>query len=254
MHQVRFVSPLELKKWVANKPADLLDCLRNDQIIIAKNYYPRSEILQLRNRAFQWGQDCPASWHPLQGDLPDFHQLQNDHPQSVVKSKMHVFFYHGWHEENNKLFDYFSDVFWLKAKVGGYPENSFLKQTPKEGVVSRVYIRHYPQGGGYLGEHFDHVAKFSLFQAVIPAFDFGKDFKTGGLYLRDKNKTVEFFDHEMSAGDLVLLSTTDGHGVSPIDPEFEYDWKRNTGRWSIVPLIIETNDNLNRIPAKPAIP
>ena len=31
------------------------------------------------------------------------------------------------------------------------------------------------------------------------------------------------------------------HGVEAIDPEFEFDWLREDGRWIIMPIIIDSD-------------
>ena len=246
MYQVRVLSPGELRKLASEKPQSLLEILQSKEVIIAKNYFPKQDIMAIRARTYQWGLDVDPSWHPLLENCPDYHRVVDDPPMAFLKSRMHLFLHHGWHEENNKLFDYFSDVFWMKSQVGGFPRNAYLRQTPSQGLISRVQVHHYPKGGGYIKEHYDHVAPFALFQAMIPAFTKGQDFSAGGLYVRDENNEILFLDDQLNAGDLVLMSTNNMHGVAPVDPEDDYDWKLSSGRWSIVPLIVESDYNKDR--------
>ena len=209
------------------------------QAFVVKQFYDGNFILNLRAEMFRRGMETEPSWHPLEDDCPDYHRLHDNYPKAHVKSKMHAFYLHGWHEHNRDLFETFREIFAIKNVLGGHPESAFISNRPRDGVVARVLVHHYPSGGGYQEEHIDPVADFAKLQTLIAASQYGEDFFEGGLYAKEVSESERnYVDPFTEPGDLMLISPGIFHGVAPVDPEESYAWRANSGRWIIMPIML----------------
>lgn len=209
------------------------------EAFVVKQFYDGAFVLGLRSQLFEKGLQTEPSWHPLKDDCPDYHRVHDNYPQAHVKSRMHAFYLHGWYEQNRAVFDAFGEIFRMKNVLGGHEETAFLHNRPRDGVVARVLVHHYPCGGGGQEEHIDPVADFAKLQTLIAASQYGTDFREGGLYARrDADDRRNFIDPHAEPGDLMLLSPGIRHGVAPIDPDKAYDWRLEAGRWIIMPIML----------------
>ena len=209
------------------------------EAFVVKQFYDGAFVLAFRSQMFQQGLEREPSWHPLKDDCPDYHRLHDNYAKAHVKSRMHAFYLHGWYERNREVFDTFSEIFRIKNVLGGYEESAFIGNRPSDGIVARVLIHHYPSGGGYQEEHIDPVADFAKLQTLIATSEYGKDFRQGGLYAKESAEGERnFIDPYTEPGDLMLLSPGIHHGVAPVDPDEEYNWRIDRGRWVIMPIML----------------
>jgi hypothetical protein len=216
--------------------------VRAPEIFIVREFYDPREILSLRQRVFDLGRLSEPSWHPLFDDCPDYHRLHDNYPKAYVKAKMHAFYFHGWYKANAGLFDFFGEIFDIKTFLAGHDRGAFVANVPSDGQVARVNLQNYPVGGGYVAEHVDPTSEFALIQTLVQASSWGDDFSSGGLYARREEGAEKFYlDHLSSPGDLLVLSPAIPHGVEPIDPEHDYEWQVNRGKWTILPIIVNSD-------------
>jgi hypothetical protein len=240
--KVNFSSREEFEKLVYQQPERFLDRIRVPEVFVIQRFYDPQEILALRQRVFAGALQTDPSWHPLLDDCPDYHRLHDNYPNAYVKAKMHAFYFHGWREENSPLFRYFQDIFRMKCYLGGMDVGLDLRNTPSQGFVARVNLQNYPRGGGYISEHIDPNSKFALIQTLIQASDPQRDFHSGGLFARASDRADKvYLDHHSKPGDLMVLSPGIPHGVDPIDEGGEYDWRLNSGKWTILPLFVASD-------------
>ncbi len=183
-------------------------------VFIVQQFYPRNEILQLRQQVFEKGLQSEPSWHPLFDDCPDYHRLHDNYPKAWVKSKMHATYYHGWHAHNQPMFAFFREVFAIKNYLAGMEETAHIQNIPSNGAVARVNVHHYPRGGGYQTEHLDPTSKFAKIQTIVQASQFGVDFSIGGVYGKASPEDAPFrVDPHTEPGDLIVMSPGIQHGV-----------------------------------------
>jgi hypothetical protein len=226
-----------------------LDRIKDHEIFIVKKILDPSFCISLRNESFTWGQESESSWHPFFDNCPDYHRLHDNYPNAHVQQKFHAFYRHNYQCKNNLIFHEMKDLFILKNRLAGFEDNEFFNNVPSNGIVPRINVHHYPIGGGYQAEHIDPSGPFAQIQTLIAASKFGSDYKTGGVYAR-KNKTENklYIDHLTDIGDMMVLSPSIPHGVSPIDSNEKYSPHLNNGRWIILPLFLYSDypheDNL----------
>lgn len=229
----------EFLNLIRESKAEFLNRIHFPELFIIEGFYEKNEILNLRSRIHSASLKSDPSWHPLKEGCPDYHRLHDNYPGAHVKSKMHGHYFHGWYAHNNALFEKFREIFEIKAWLGNFDEKSYLNSTPSAGPIARVNFQNYPKGGGHISEHLDPNSSFALIQTLIQASTYNDDFKKGGLYARTAPGAEKFYiDQHTNIGDLIVLSPAIPHGVDPIDPESNYNWLENSGKWTILPLIV----------------
>lgn len=239
--KINFYSRIDLERAVS-EPEKFLERIRTPEAIVVSQFYPRDEILALRRDVFQRCLGTNPSWHPLLEGCPDYHRLHDNYPGAHVKSKMHGFYFHGWYEHNAKLFSYFRDIFELKCLLGQMELDHYWLNTPRQGFVARLNLQNYPRGGGYLAEHVDPDSRFALIQTLVQGTEYDQDFHSGGLFARAHLEGEKvYLDPHTRPGDLMILSPAVPHGVDPVDPEEVYDWRTNAGKWTVLPLFVESD-------------
>lgn len=240
--KVNTITKLDFLELVYRNTEEFYLKINTPEVFVIKRFYDKDKILELRKKAFDWGGNTSPSWHPCLDGCPDYHRIHDNYPNAYVKAIMHAYYRQGYYDDNNELFDYFSEIFDLKNFLAGYKSGTFIKNIPSQFQIARVNIHNYPKGGGYQSEHIDPVSKFASIQTIVQASEYGKDFKTGGLYARkEKNGEKFYLDSYTDVGDLMVLSPGINHGVDIIDSEAELNWNNNDGRWMIMPIIINSD-------------
>ena len=241
--KITFLERAEIFELVKNNRENFLKRILETEVFIVKRFYDPKTILDMRSKIFESGLKTDPSWHPLFDGCPDYHRLHENYAQAHVKSRMHGFYFHGWPEKNAELFSYFGEIFELKCLLaGGLNASEFIRQIPSDGVIARVNFQNYPSGGGCISEHVDPKSNYALIQRLVQGSNHNQDFKEGGLYARkDLQSEKVYLDQHTEAGDLMILSPAIPHGVDPIDPQAVYDWRQNSGKWTILPLFVSSD-------------
>jgi hypothetical protein len=223
--------------------AQLLEWVLHEAV---EGFYPRERVLALRAYAQRLADREPPSWHPCLDGVPDYHRIVDEYPGSWVRSRMHAHIFHRFNG-NAELFSELRDVFKLKNVLAGEAEDAYLDAPPSAGVIARIAVNHYPQGGGYQAEHLDPTSRFARIQTIIQASDPGVDFKAGGLYVRvQEDADPVRIDPHTRMGDLMVLSPDIRHGVAPVDADADLDWSSPAGRWMIMPILVRSDYDADR--------
>ena len=114
--------------------------------------------------------------------------------------------------------------------LGGFKHDKYEKNTPKNGVIDRFQIVHYPAGAGWLETHSD---PYHNQRVIVSGFlsEREKDYKTGGFYYYKKKGSIIDCDYEIEKGDMLTSYATVLHGVSQIDSGKKINYNSPTGRW-----------------------
>ncbi len=240
--KITFCTKSEIDGMVINSSEEFLSRIAAPEIFVVKEFYDPKAVLAFRQEIFEMGLSTPPSWHPLLDDCPDYHRLHDNYPNAHVKSKMHGFYFHGWYEQNARLFDHFYEIFRLKCLLAGLENSRSLRNLPSQGFVARVNFQNYPRGGGHIREHVDPHSQFALIQTLVQASEPFRDFNSGGLFARAAQGAEKIFlDYHTAPGDLLILSPAIPHGVDPVDNGEDYDWRINSGKWTILPLFVASD-------------
>jgi len=126
----------------------------------------------------------------------------------------------------------------LRNALSGLPDY-FATTEETDGFISAPSVMHYPIGGGYMQEHADPVSKQKCVISAVMSKR-GKDFTTGGLYLKDFDGRKIDVEALTEVGDVLVFNPSCRHGVEAIDPGPRLLWDDPRGRWmmfsTLVPL------------------
>ena len=211
-------------------------------IYLIKNVIDRDVIKFIREEIEEWTLNEEQRWVPLDENCVNFHRINDDYEKSYVKTKAHTFYYNLWLKESEPIKNYFLEIFDFKRQITNFANLDYLHNKPIDGFVSRVIVHHYPIGGGYMEEHTDPVNIYNPVQTIIQASEKGKDYISGGLFVRDPESNEEIFvDDDFRIGDMIVFNPHIPHGVKPIDKNKETDWKVKNGRYLIIPLSLRSD-------------
>jgi len=143
-------------------------------------------------------------------------QIHPDHPDQIIKANFISFSVFPWNEESNDLFETYRQLFILRNKLAGLPDDLYHK-TCDEKLTARIAMQYYPSSYGFMNSHTDPK---NIHQFAIPTLTLskiGKDFSTGGFFLVNENNKRQYMDSLLNFGDLTLFHTSIPHGVEVID-------------------------------------
>ncbi len=109
-----------------------------------------------------------------------------------------------WNKDPVGTFKHGNHIWGLIKLLGGFKYGEFSLNTPKDGVVDRAQIAHYPVGAGRIPKHTD---PFHNQKAILGVYmsQYGEDFQDGGLYFINQNDQVILLEPEIKKGDAVVL-------------------------------------------------
>jgi len=245
--KINIISKQDFFELSQKKTKEFLEKIERPEAFIVKNFYSSEFVLNLVDKTFKWGRSEEASWFPFYDDCPDYHRLHDNYPNAHVKQKFHGFYYHNYFKKNSQIFKMMSDLFILKNNLAGFNDDEFMFNKPSDGIVPRINLHHYPQGGGYQKEHVDPSGPFAQIQTLIIGSNYGIDFNKGGLFARKTQEDEKIYlDQFTKPGDMIVISPKIPHGVDPIDPDLKYSVKSKKGRWIILPLFLFSDYKTNK--------
>ena len=214
-----------------------------ENVYIIRNYLSHKQTQEIRSICQKVAKNQEACWHPCLDGVPDYHRLHNNYAKAHVKSVQHGFYFHPW---NKGLLDFlkFREIFEFKLKMGGLKTSDFLKlygNIPSDGTILRLVAHQYPQGGGGQQKHIDPVSNYARVQTLIMLSQRGDDYQNGGLYIEHPSLGKIELDPLSKCGDLILLSPDIVHGVDSVDQQISLDWNLTTGRWILLPIMLDSD-------------
>lgn len=186
------------------------------------------------------------SFHKMKENCPNFHRLIDSriYKKYSANHLKHSFYFFPWNQDPLNMFNKIYKKWRAFKYLGGFKYNEYEDNTPKDGVVDRFQIVHYPTGAGWLETHQDpyHNQRF-----IISGFlsERGRDYKSGGFYYYKRNRKIIDCDYEIETGDMLTSYATVLHGVSQIDYGKKIDYNSPKGRW-FLGLYSNDSDHLKK--------
>ena len=229
---------------------ELIDLFIKGAIIILKGVFEPTIDSEIKNLIWKFKINNPSfdatKFEIIEG-CPDFWR-KIDKPIGPPGGYTFIgnqFYFFRW----NKYFpfDKFDD-FWHLIKIlsGGNPD-IFKDNTPKDEIVDRALVNHYPIGTGHISPHRDPANN----QKVAPALVLsrcGEDYEKGGFFVLDSNRNKRFFDNQIQAGDVVCWYPTIYHGADVPESKMPNDdvWNCIEGRWQMGLFSIDSSHKEKR--------
>jgi hypothetical protein len=136
-----------------------------------------------------------------------------------------------WNRDLFNLYRRYASIYRLRNVLGGFPPDTFISRKAERGCAARLAVHFYPSGKGHLGAHTDPLGSHQVALASLAMSRSGRDFKTGGFYLKRMNGERLFVEDVLEPGDLYLSNPACVHGVEVVDIDTEYDPTGHAGRW-----------------------
>ena len=214
---------------------EMREGLHQGVIYVARNVFPRDDLLRIREYLARIGQSSLPNYEPLTEGAPNFHRVYGD-SRSYVRGRFHQWSFFPWNMDVFDLFELVRPAYRLNNRVNGWPEDKYLGQEPQEGCVARLTFQAYPQGAGYIARHQDVAGPHKFTTVLLTLSDKGTDYRQGGAYFARSEDENEDFDADdvLRIGDLIYTHSEVVHGVAPIDPDARPNWLDFQGKWTLV--------------------
>ncbi|GGY06535.1 hypothetical protein GCM10007160_37620 [Litchfieldella qijiaojingensis] len=186
---------------------------------------------RIRKYLISLGKNSLPVYYSIHEGCPNFHRVNHWDPRSHVRGCFHQFSFFPWNDDIFKFFELFKNVFYLKNRLSGLPETSFLSSVPEDGCVARLSFQYYPVGGGALNKHKDPVDYHQLTVPTMLLCQKGVDFHKGGAYVMNHLDEKIYIDELSDWGEVTYFNAQMVHGVDKIDPDAEHCWEEFKGRW-----------------------
>ena len=236
MRQIRRVPWPEFReKVIAQEPGFVTELVGNiyaGDVYILEGSYPKDFCRELIEKTFAWGQTREPSFHKVLEGSPDFHRVVNkDLAQNYSFQRVyHHYFFYRWNGDPLKIWNVIDQRWGIFKFLGGFGFDEYTRNSPKDGIVDRIHIHHYPQGAGEIETHSDpYKHQRTIMGALLNKK--GVDFKTGGLYFIDQHDRRIDVDGQLDVGDSYIGFPTVLHGLDVIDQGTPVDWTLPKGRW-----------------------
>jgi len=215
----------------------LVESLYAGDVYILKKVFPQDFMINLRNEVFKDGKKTPSEFYKMLEGCPNFHRIID---ATVAKnysfeSYKHSYYFFPWNKDRFNLFEETNKRWSIIKILSGLKPDEYVKNTPKDGVVDRIQIVHYPSGTGKIETHSD---PYLLQRVIISGFmtKRGRDYSTGGAYFVDKGDKKINIEDNVEIGDFAIYFPTVYHGVTTVDESKKVDWNSKEGRWWFGPF------------------
>ena len=253
MQKIFFNKIIKLSKKefiLADKKKILNHILKGNIIIVKKSV----ELIKLKSicKLLEKKNVKPAkSTKMLEGIKNIFYAAE---PKKIIKEKEYKvlnksWYFFPWNKDNTGLVKLVQPLFDNVLKINGFDPNKIKRKTPKDGIVQRFHLMHYPLGSGYISRHVDpsHITKAT---AGIYITQFGKDYSNGGFYVINKNKKKINIDKFIKSSDMVLFYSSMPHGVDIVTAK-KINYKNFlSGRWFLNLTVVASHHNKNRVTSR----
>lgn len=228
---------------------------------IIRNLYKESSIIILRNAASKELKQSmfdlvksyekrKPTFHKMCDGVKNFYRIIDKrvaYKYSTYAIKQSYYFFN-WNCKNKVQKKFQSGVydFWRYIKIiSGISKKEYENNIPSDYKIDRIQIVKYPKGGGQLKDHIDNVKNLRVTSGLMMAKK-GIDFKSGGIYFRNKNYKKIFIENKINERDAVIFCGSIVHGVSKIDPKQRINWKSKNARWYIGMFVEDSDHNKDR--------
>ena len=211
---------------------EIVSSIYAGDVYILESSYPKEFCNELKHKTFNWGNNIAPSFHKIYESCPDFHRIVT--PELAKKYSfervMHHYYFYRWNNDTLKIWGAITERWGILKFLGGFRLDEYENNTPKDGIVDRIHIHHYPSGAGEIETHSDPYENQRTIMGAQMS-EKGIDYHSGGLYFINQKGEKILVDDEIKIGDTYIAFPTVHHGVEIIDKDTKGDWEKISGRW-----------------------
>jgi|TARA_B110001452_G_C15163483_1_gene404612 hypothetical protein len=231
LRQVKILTYKNFNKIIVQKNLRLIKKIIKDlylgDVYIIRNSIPPSFLENLKNKLLNWSKKEKSKFHKINKKCPNFWRNidKKNSKKYSINSLRKTYYFFRWNKSPIKVWEKFNKPWGYVKFLGGLKYNSFIKNTPKNGVIDRIQIVNYPINTGYIAPH-QHNPKHQRVLISLYMSQIKKHFSKGGTYFYKKKKKINI-ENKIKPGDLGLFYATMIHGVDEVKSVKE----NNEGRW-----------------------
>lgn len=246
--ELRFDDFEALVKYGAiDEVAETVESIYSGDIIILKEAMPKDFLLNIREQLHQLGMETDSEYYKMLESCPDYHRLisENAAKNYSFMAIKHSYYFFPWNEDRFQLLDETYKRWGTIKLASGLAADEYRNNTPKDGIVDRLQVVHYPSGAGRIETHSD---PYKIQPIIISGImsKRGEDYMTGGAYFIDVNGAEVDVEDRLDPGDWIIYAPTVLHGVKTVDEHIVPDWTASRGRWWFGPFSNASNEVKNR--------
>lgn len=222
--------------------AAMVDSLYSGDVYVLKKAFPAEFFIRLREQLHDYGRQKPSEFYPMLEGVPNFHrridaELTKNYSFESVK---HSYYFFPWNQDDFSVFPQTYPQWRIIKQLSGLRPDEYEQNTPKDGMVDRLQIAHYPAGVGHIETHSD---PYQVHRLIIACFmsKRGQDYQAGGVYFIDRQNQKIDCEDQLDIGDMQIYFPTILHGVETIDAGTPLDWSSPAGRWWFGPFSNSSN-------------
>lgn len=217
----------------------LREQLDREEIVGLDGFFAPSDLMALRMQLIQFSKVTPPKEHgkPLQeiSSSENFYRIDDDPSKSIAPHLYQTFVFGNLSKFRGRLGQSARAIFEKMLRIQNAIAGTEAKlEIPyKEKYWLRPQIIRYPRGGGYLSEHV-HSYEPQRVGLILNLSDSGVDFQEGATFFRPKSGDLVSDPSFGALGRVIVFKYDMSHGVWPVDPSENIDWKSADGKWSAV--------------------
>lgn len=217
---------------------EMAACIYAGDFFLVKRAFSAQAIEILKDRARELWRSGPSTFYKMLEGVPNYHRvigpdLSQNYYAYPVK---HSAYFFPWNSGSKDVFPLCREQWGVLKVLAGLERDQYEKNTPKDNIVDRIQVVHYPRGGGKIDVHQDPYLSQNIVSSVYLSTR-GADFETGGAFVVNQDDEVVDVEQFVEAGDMGFSFPTIAHGVRPVDPDREIEWQTpaggKAGRWWI---------------------
>ena len=152
------------------------------------------------------------------------------------------FYFFSWNKDKTGIYKKILKIYKPLKILNGLNANEITNNKPRDEIIERLHIIHYPLNSGLISQHYDPI-KVTIFNFGLYATVFGKDYDRGGFFVLNKKKNKIFIDKKVKKGDAVLFFPSLIHGVNKVR---KLKKKKSDGRWFVNVNLAQSHEVKNR--------
>ena len=235
----------------------IINYLFAGKVIIIRDALSNPDIEYIKQQVFAFQQDNEQTFFKVLEGCPDFHREVTEQvaEKSAYSFKriQHLYYFYRWNSYGKNLFSIADNTWDLYKVMCGWTHNSFKNSTPKDGLVDRLHIHHYPAGAGEQELHQDpYLAQKMIMGHLLSVKGVGGEYESGGIYYLKEDGSRVDVDSQLRAGDSYISFPLLIHGVARIDSDSQEFWGHDKGRWFMGYYTLYSDHVENRHTGRPA--
>lgn len=235
LRQVKILSYKKFNKIISERKSKSIKKIAKDlysgDVYIIRNTVSSTFLENLKEKLLEWSLKEKSKFHKMIENCPNFWRNidKNNSKKYSIRAIRKAYYFFRWNKSSIKVWEKFNKPWGCVKFLGGLKFNSFINNTPKDGVIDRIQVVNYPENKGYIAPH-QHNPKHQRVLISLYMSEIKKNFNNGGTYFYKKKKKINI-EKKIKCGDLGLFYATMIHGVDKVQPI--KGKRKNDGRWWI---------------------